>query len=81
LPSEASRVEKHLCKLSSHGVVILAEELSNIKQEYITNRYFDNVISQETGNNLRPDLIVTLGGHIVSKNLKQWLRKFHPQHH
>ena len=80
-PIEARRVEKYLCKLRSHGVVILAEELSNIKQEYVTNRYFDNVIAQETGNNLLPDLVVTFGGHIVSKNLKQWLRKFQPQHH
>lgn len=82
LPAEARKVEKHLGKLASHGVTILAEELSNIKQEYISNRYFDRTIVQERDNeDLRPDLVITLGGHIVSKNLKQWLRKLQPQHH
>lgn len=75
LPEEARRVEKHLAKLASHCVV-LAEELSNLKEEYITCRYFDSVIARNGDNDsLLPDFIVTIGGHIVAKNLKMWLRR------
>jgi len=81
LPEETRRIEKHLAKLAPHCVV-LAEELSNLKEEYITCRYFDNVIANNGNNdNLLPDFIVTLGGHIVAKNLKQWLRGNSPQNH
>lgn len=81
LPEEARRVEKHLAKLAPR-CVILAEELSNVKHEYITCRHFDSVIAEDSDNGrLLPDFIVTIGGHIVSKNLKQWLRRNAPQHH
>jgi 2-succinyl-5-enolpyruvyl-6-hydroxy-3-cyclohexene-1-carboxylate synthase len=81
LPEDARRVEKYLSKLASHCVV-LAEELSNLKEKYITCRYFDNVIANNGDNDsLLPDFIVTIGNHIVSKNLKQWLRRNSPQHH
>lgn len=81
LPEEARRVEKHLAILAPHCVV-LAEELSNIKQKNITCRYFDSVIAQNGDNDkLLPDFVVSIGGHIVAKNLKQWLRKNAPLHH
>lgn len=81
LPEEARRVEKHLAKLVPHCVV-LAEELSNLKEEYITCRYFDSVIARNGDNDsLLPDFIVTIGGHIVAKNLKMWLRRNSPKNH
>ena len=81
LPEEARRVEKYLAKLAPHCVV-LAEELSNLKEEYITCRYFDSVIVRNDDNDsLLPDFIVTIGGHIVAKNLKMWLRRKSPKNH
>lgn len=57
------------------GVVVLAEQLSNIPAKETST--FDTVLyaaSEKESEALTPDLVITLGGHIVSKRLKQFLR-------
>lgn len=57
------------------GVVVLTEQLSNIPSK---NTYgFDTLlyaVSEKELETLTPDLVITLGGHIVSKRLKQFIR-------
>ena len=58
------------------GVVVLADQLSNIPAgEYPR---FDAVLrtaGEEELRELIPELVITLGGHIVSKRLKQFIRR------
>lgn len=58
------------------GVVVLADQLSNIAAEERIR--FDAMLRTKNENELReliPDLVITLGGHIVSKGLRQFIRK------
>ncbi|NDV79755.1 2-succinyl-5-enolpyruvyl-6-hydroxy-3-cyclohexene-1-carboxylic-acid synthase [Dysgonomonas sp. 511] len=63
--------------------VVLTEYLANcVSPHFVSN--FDAwlyAISDEEKANFVPDLVITLGGHIVSKRLKQFLRANHPAHH
>jgi|AGTN01.1.fsa_nt_gi 2-succinyl-5-enolpyruvyl-6-hydroxy-3-cyclohexene-1-carboxylic-acid synthase len=57
------------------GVVVLAEHLSNIPAKETS--LFDVVLRSATEKELQeltPDLVITLGGHVVSKRLKQFIR-------
>jgi len=57
------------------GVVVLADHLSNIPPGE-TSR-FDVLLRSATAEELQeltPDLVITLGGHVVSKRLKQFIR-------
>jgi len=57
------------------GVVVLADHLSNVPPGE-TSR-FDVLLRSATAEELQeltPDLVITLGGHIVSKRLKQFIR-------
>lgn len=65
-----------------HGVLILAEHLSNVSINETT--FFDTMLyaaSDEELKALTPDLVITLGGHIVSKRLKQFLRSGNIREH
>lgn len=63
--------------------IVLAEHLSNVDSvSKIGN--FDPLIyslSEDEQEAFRPDLVITFGGHIVSKRLKQFLRKNKPAEH
>lgn len=57
------------------GVVVLSEQLSNIPVKETSP--FDIVLYTASGKELEeltPDLVITLGGHIVSKRLKHFIR-------
>jgi len=58
-------------------VIIMTETTSNqIGEDFIS--HIDRVLSQINEKNeldLFPDLLISLGGHIVSKKIKAWLRK------
>lgn len=63
----------HLKTLESHHIVVVREPLSNAGRHpneaaYILNR------RQEAAEDYRPDMIIYLGGHLVGKELKQFLR-------
>lgn len=61
-------------------VVILSEKTSNIKGENILDS-IDNLLFANDDTALAPDLLITLGGQIVSKKVKSWLRQNKPQEH
>ncbi len=79
LPGKAKKVAAELENLDAECVV-LAEHLSNLHKGVIGN--FDEIIAKNLDETeLFPDLLITFGGHVVSKTLKQWLRKNPPKWH
>ena len=57
------------------GVVVLADHLSNVEAKETLR--FDALLRTATTEELQvltPELVITLGGHIVSKRLKQFIR-------
>ncbi len=65
------------------GCVVFSEHLSNTASPlFISN--FDAVLAALQGEEKAdyvPDLVVSFGGHIVSKRLKHFLREHQPQNH
>lgn len=66
-----------------NSVVIMTEVTSNMHYpNFITN--IDTIITPFTDadfKNLQPDILVTMGGMIVSKRIKAFLRKYKPNKH
>jgi 2-succinyl-5-enolpyruvyl-6-hydroxy-3-cyclohexene-1-carboxylate synthase len=63
--------------------VILAECLSNIRSPYVTGD-FDSLLyalPKEEQKAYAPDLLITFGGHIVSRRIKQFLQANKPEEH
>jgi 2-succinyl-5-enolpyruvyl-6-hydroxy-3-cyclohexene-1-carboxylate synthase len=72
---------KHFLKDPS--VVVLTETTSNMYHEEFFN-HIDRLIfpwSQEEFDRLKPEILITIGGQIVSKKIKALLRKSPPKHH
>lgn len=63
--------------------IVFTENLSNsVSPLFISN--FDAVlyaVSEEKKEIFAPDLVITLGGHIVSKRLKHFIRQHKPKNH
>ena len=81
-PDELLQVQlEHLLKDPS--VLVFTETISNIKHERFINS-IDQLLfpldDKEFGL-LEPDILITLGGLVVSKRIKQFFRKFQPQEH
>ncbi len=60
---------------TDHNVVVLADHLANISG--VDNARFDVVLRgavEKVAEHLVPELVITLGGHVVSKRLKQFIR-------
>ncbi|MCQ2201453.1 MAG: 2-succinyl-5-enolpyruvyl-6-hydroxy-3-cyclohexene-1-carboxylic-acid synthase [Bacteroidales bacterium] len=55
----------------SDSAVILAESLSNVSRTVLTGESYDITPTDKT---IAPDMVVYIGGHIVNKQLKLWLR-------
>lgn len=65
------------------SVLVLTENTANISNDKFISS-IDKLIfpfSEEELNTFRPDILLTLGGMIVSKKIKQHLRKYPPKHH
>ncbi len=81
-PSE--KLQEVLNKYSDDtSVLVFTETTSNINHPKFVHS-IDNLISklEEKGyKKLQPDILLTLGGMIVSKRIKQFLRKYQPKHH
>ena len=63
--------------------VIFTENLSNSVSPYFISN-FDALlyaIPEDQKANFAPDLVITLGGHIVSKRLKHFIRQHKPENH
>lgn len=73
-----------LHELEKHAdVSILCDVLSN-KQSVCTAPCFDFILSQSNHSalsQLEPDLVISMGGPMVSKSLKVWLKSLKPKHH
>lgn len=74
-PNESKLLSQTLDKLNCP---ILSENIGNIGNSLNNIHLFDTILikSDET---LNPDLVLYIGGHIVSKRLKNWLRKIQPK--
>jgi len=81
-PSELLQIQlDHLTKDPS--VLVLIENTANVSNEKFINS-IDKLIFPLEENELaqfQPDILLTLGGMIVSKKIKQHLRKFQPKLH
>ncbi len=72
-----------LKELANKGFAILADVVSN-QHESSVLKHFDFLISQANNETLRmlePDFIISLGGPVLSKALKLWLKKQKPKYH
>jgi 2-succinyl-5-enolpyruvyl-6-hydroxy-3-cyclohexene-1-carboxylate synthase len=65
------------------SVLILTETTSNLHHEKAINSIDQLIFSldDEQFKDLQPDILITFGGMIVSKRIKQFLRKYSPKHH
>ncbi len=65
------------------SVIVLTETTSNLHHP----NFFPSIdqliapLSEDQKKELQPDILVTFGGLIVSKKIKQLLRKYKPKHH
>lgn len=84
--SLSSEVQEQLG--ANQSVLVLTETLSNLNApEFFPS--IDSIIApielKEAGSGdrelLQPDLLITIGGMIVSKKIKQFLRRFQPSEH
>lgn len=74
-------VLKHFSKDPS--VLIMTETTSNVNDDLFINS-IDKLITKlddDAFKQLQPEILVTFGGMIISKRIKQFLRKYQPQHH
>ena len=80
----SEELEMQLTQLvKNHSAVILTEANSNIKHPKFFNhidRYIFN-FSEEDFKTYAPDLLITIGQNVVSKKIKQFLRKAKPKNH
>ncbi len=70
--------------LQQQQKVVMLGDIASSLQPYSTCQYWDLTLgsaSTATVENLQPDLLVTIGTSTVSKNLKQFLRKYKPAQH
>ncbi|QVY65511.1 2-succinyl-5-enolpyruvyl-6-hydroxy-3-cyclohexene-1-carboxylic-acid synthase [Polaribacter sp. Q13] len=65
------------------SVLILTETTSNLHQEKSVNSIDQLIFSLDENQfeDLKPEVLITFGGMIVSKKIKQFLRKYQPKHH
>lgn len=65
------------------SVLILTETTSNLHHEKAVNSIDQLIFSlnNEEFEDLRPEILITFGGMIVSKKIKSFLRKYAPHHH
>ena len=79
--AEAHEVSK---SLQEGKMAWLTEVLGNCPASLRAVRRFDTLLyaaSEADLQDIRPDLVITLGGHIVSKRLKKYLRRIRPLAH
>lgn len=76
--------DKRYSKLLYKHFAWLTEHTGNRTIPGMPIKNFDALLyslSDEEREKLRPELVITYGGHIVSKRLKQFLRRFSPKEH
>ncbi|MDE6022369.1 MAG: 2-succinyl-5-enolpyruvyl-6-hydroxy-3-cyclohexene-1-carboxylic-acid synthase, partial [Muribaculaceae bacterium] len=66
------------------NVAIMAETISNLHESQPYSSMIDSVLcemTEEEKENLRPDIVISIGGALVSRMLKQYLRDYSPRKH
>lgn len=66
------------------NVVVMAETLANLHDPQPLSTMIDSVLCDmtvEEKENLRPDIVISTGGALVSRMLKQYLRDYSPRYH
>ena len=80
----SEELEMQLSQLvKNHSVVVLKEANSNLKHDKFfahIDRYIFN-FKEEDYKTYAPDLLITVGQNVVSKKVKQFLRKANPKNH
>ncbi|KIA90044.1 2-succinyl-5-enolpyruvyl-6-hydroxy-3-cyclohexene-1-carboxylic-acid synthase [Kaistella jeonii] len=80
----SEELEMQLSQLvKNHSVVVLKEANSNLRHDKFfahIDRYIFN-FNEEDFKTYAPDLLITIGQNIVSKKVKQFLRKAKPKNH
>lgn len=81
---KSEELEMQLSQMvKNHSVVVLTEANSNLNNEKFfshIDRYITH-FSEEDFKTYAPDLLITVGQNVVSKRVKQFLRKAHPKNH
>lgn len=76
--------DKKFIKPLSNNFVWLTEHLANQTTPYIPIKNFDVAVTamdEVRQEQMAPDLLITYGGHIVSKQMKKYLRNHPPKEH
>ncbi len=66
------------------NVVVMAETIANLHDPQPMSTMIDSVLcdmSKEEKEAMRPDIVISIGGALVSRMLKQYLRDYTPQLH
>lgn len=67
-----------------HAAVLIGDVISNLHRIENTVKYSDSFLAHggsEIKESLRPELLITFGRSVISKNLKVFLRKYRPAQH
>lgn len=62
-----------LNNIDLHGIPLLTEVQANIDHSYSVGT-FDRLLKTSCADGLEPEIVIAMGGSIVSARLKQWLR-------
>lgn len=80
----SKKIQKELNEIANDGsVLVMTETTSNLHNKKFINS-IDKLISklsEEDFKKLKPEVLVTFGGMVVSKKIKQFLRTYKPKHH
>ncbi|MDR2497693.1 MAG: 2-succinyl-5-enolpyruvyl-6-hydroxy-3-cyclohexene-1-carboxylic-acid synthase [Tannerellaceae bacterium] len=77
-------IDPFLTSLQGGGCVILGEHTAFNCETNCVIRNFDTILEvlpEEEWSAYAPDLLITMGGQVVSKRIKQFLRKHKPEEH
>ncbi len=68
---------------NDESVLIMTETTSNLYDSNFVNNIdvLITPLNEKHFEALQPDVLITLGGMVVSKRIKQFLRKYQPKHH
>ncbi len=79
-----TRLAEKLMKLHNDQNAAIVTDITANLQSVQTIHHSDMILgteSEEAQQDLAPDLLITFGGQVVSKNLKVFLRKYKPKEH
>lgn len=79
------KLDKTLRQLASYpNVTVMAETLANLHDPQPLSTLIDAVLcdmDEEDKERMRPDIVISMGGALVSRMLKQYLRDYPPRQH